>query len=344
MEKAAVEIAQRLEIAVEVVVVEVPSGPSPEGQARRARYEAFDEVPGSLLTAHTRDDDVETVVFNMIRGTAASGLAGIPYHRAQNVYRPILDVTRSETREIAALAGLPSVDDPMNEDPGLSRNIMRHEVIPMFRALNPAIEESIARLSSAVGKDNAYLDELAARVPIRHGERSVAVAIGDLAALPGPVADRVLKTMLMRTVGGSGVTAERVQALRDVAAGEIRSREIEAGVVALSRGAMLVLCYVGEAADDEPVALSPGVHRLGNLEFEVISRDGRCPVLPLSRWSAVFASDADLVALPDGTVTASGEVAWEPGRRRHPVAWYVPGADGYLSVFANEVTGWTSSR
>lgn len=344
MEKAAAEIAQTLGLGLEVVEVDVPEGASPEGQARRARYRAFADVEGRLLTAHTRDDVVETVLFNLIRGTGPRGMAGIPYFRAHNIYRPILEIDRSETREIAALAGLPFVDDPMNDDPRLSRNIIRRRVIPALAELNPGLSGSIARMSSAIGKDNDFFDRQAARVSLHHGDRSIAVAIGDLVTTPGPIADRVLKTMLTLTVGGRGLTAERVQAMWRVATGEVESWQIEAEVVARRDGAMLVLESPPDLLDNRPAPLTPGTHRLGLLEFEVLRGGGHCPVLPLSRWSAVFPVDTELVAMPDGTVTADGEPAWEPGGKRHPVAWYVPGSDGYLSVSVKEVTGWTSSH
>jgi hypothetical protein len=344
MEQAATEIAKELDLELEVIVVEVPKGASPEGQARQVRYEAFSGVSGSLLTAHTQDDNVETVLFNLIRGTGPRGLAGIPYYRANNIYRPVLEIDRSETREIAALAGLPFVDDPMNEDPSLSRNIIRRRVIPLLSELNASLALSVTRMSAAIAKDNSFLDEQAAMTPLLRADGSIAVAIGDLCAVPEPVADRVLKMMLVHTVGGRGVTADRVNAMWRVARGEIDSWQIEAGAVARRRGALLALEAPVDGVGGKPVSLKPGTHPLGMLDFEVVQGAGRCRVLPLSRWSAVFPAGTELMAMPDGTVTADGELAWEPGVRRHPVAWYVPGADGYVSVSAKEGTGWTSNR
>lgn len=344
MERAASAVAAALDLDLEIITVEVPKGPSPEGQARRARYGVFAEVEDNILTAHTRDDDVETVLFNLVRGTGPRGLAGIPYYRADNVYRPMLAVARSETREIASLAGLPFVDDPMNEEPGLARNIVRRRVIPMLSELNPRVSDSITRMSAAIAGDNEYLDEEAARVQILQGESSVAVAVGELVAVARPIADRVLKRMLAATVGGGGPTSERVQTLWAVARGEIASHQVGSGFVARREGALVVISPSLDGPVTQPVALTPGAHRVGDLEYDVVAGRGQCRVLPLSRWGAVFASGSELMASPDGTVFADGEPAWVPGEKRLPVAWYLPGADGYLSVFANEVTGWTSSR
>jgi len=344
MEQAATEIAKRLDLTLDVICVEVPEGASPEGQARQARYEAFSEVSGHLLTAHTRDDNVETVLFNLIRGTGPRGLAGIPYYRPNNIHRPVLEIHRSETRELAALASLPFVDDPMNEDPSLSRNIIRRCVIPSLTELNAGFAASVARMSASVAEDNTFLDERAAMIPLLRLDGSHAVAIGDLFAAPAPVADRVLKTMLVQTVGGRALTAERVKALWRVARGEIDSWQIEAGAVARRNGALLVLESPVDRGVGEPVPLKPGTHHVGTRDFEVVGGAGRCRVLPLSRWSAVFPAGTELMAMPDGTVTVEGELAWEPGVRRYPVAWYVPGADGYVSVSAKEGTGWTSNR
>ena len=161
MRKAAKEVAAVTGLELDVRTIEVPEGPSPEGQARLARYAELaiaTSTDESLLTAHTRDDNVETVLFNLIRGTGPRGLAGIPYRRAPNVVRPILEVTRSETRELAYLSSLPYVDDPMNEDPSVSRTAIRTRVVPMLAELNPRLGDSVARLGAAIGSDNELLD------------------------------------------------------------------------------------------------------------------------------------------------------------------------------------------
>ena len=346
MENAAVAIAERLDVDLETRGVVVPEGPSPEGQARHARYSAFTEATtsgGWLLTAHTRDDDVETVLFNLIRGTGPRGLGGIPYYRPHNVFRPMLTITRSETREIAVLAGLPFVDDPMNDDPTLTRNVMRSRVVPMLAELNPRLSESIARMAATVASDNAYLDHEAAQVPILHRDDFVGVAVGDLLAIAKPLGDRILKTMLTYTVGSGGVTADRVDNLWSVARAEAASFELAPEVKAVRKGSLLVIETQSDWLDNQAVTLSPGRHRSGRVEFDVISHDGPCRVAPLSPWSAIFPADTKLAAGSDGVVTADGEPAWTPGEKRLPVAWYEPGSVGYLSIFAKEVSGWTSS-
>lgn len=342
MEKAARSVAERLEVELDVQTVTVPDGPSPEGQARRARYTAFAEGTDSrqsLLTAHTKDDDVETILFNVIRGTGPRGLAGIPYHRPPNIYRPMLSLGRAETREIAALSGLAFMDDPMNDDPGMTRNVMRAEVIPMLTELNPQLADSLTRMAAAVARDAAHLDRLAAQIPLRHGDGSVAVAIGDLLASPKPVADRVLQTMLVYAVGGDGVTAQRVQRLWSVVTGVAPAQSIASEVEARRVGPMLAIQGPADRADNEIVELTPGKHLVGGVEFDVLRFDGPCRVMPLSKWTAVFPPATVLEIAPDGVVSANGEPAWLPGQGRYPVAWYEPGSLGYLSVFAREKTG-----
>ncbi len=346
MEKVARSVADEIGIDLEVRATTVLDGPSPEGQARKARYDSFAEATGSeesLLTGHTRDDHVETVLFNLIRGTGPKGLAGIPYHRAPSIYRPMLAISRAETRELATLAGLGFVDDPMNEDLSLTRNMIRSKVYPVLSELNPRLPESVARMSRAIADDNRHLDEEAAKVTIGVRSDGVSVAVGDLLAVPKPVADRVLKQALTLAAGSGSVTADRVAQLWSVVDGAVESVQIKDGVSARRSGSMLLVQTPGSGEMSGVTPLGPGSHRHGRLRFEVTRDEGVCRVIPLSRWSAVFPSGTDLVAQPDGSVEADGERAWIPGAKRLPVAWYQPGAVGYLSVFAMEESGWTSS-
>lgn len=347
LESAARSIAQDLELSLTIETVDVPDGPSPEGQARRARYEAFGDGLGPnevVLTAHTQDDNAETVLLNAIRGTGLRGLRGIPYHRTPSVYRPILEVRRAETRELANLVGLGFVDDPMNEDLSLTRNWIRRVIIPQLEQANPRLVESLSRTSWLVEREAALVDEVSREVVPTLGEGAAKVARSVLLAAPESVADRVIIGMLAHVIGDSAVTAERVGRLRSVLKGHSDRQQVGGGAIAETSGAMLIVS--GTVDDDEPadIELSPGHHRTGRLEFEVLSLDEPCRVLPLSRWAAVFPAGTRLVARSDGFVTADGEEAWIPGEKRLPVAWYEPGTVGYLSVVAREGTGWTSSR
>ncbi|MFB3043981.1 MAG: hypothetical protein ACE1Y9_00710, partial [Acidimicrobiia bacterium] len=235
------------------------------------------------------------------------------------------------------------VDDPMNDDPTLTRNIVRSQLIPLLSTLNPRLADSVTRLSAAVGADSSYLDEAAAQISLHVGTGSAAVAVGDVLAVPGPVADRLLKTLLTHVVGQGGVTAETLERMWSVARGSTVRQVISSGVVVERRGAMLVVEAPKKRAEVRVVSLTPGRHRSGRVEFDVLSHDGPCRVAPLSAWSAIFPADTKLAAGSDGVVTADGEPAWRPGEKRLPVAWYEPGSVGYLSIFAKEVTGWTSN-
>ena len=346
MEHAAAAVAGTLDLPLEVRVVAVPEGPSPEGQARKVRYAAIETAITSedrLLTGHTRDDNVETVLLNLIRGTGSRGLGGIPYHRPQNIFRPVLDVTRSETREISTLAGLPFADDPMNEDFELTRNVVRSQVIPELSVMNPRLSESIARMAASIASDNNYLDQMATDVGSVHSQESVGVAVGDLFAIANPLADRVLKSMLSETIGTDNVSAENVRKLWSVASGGTKSQQLGSNFVVTRRGPLLVIDASTHRTRKQPKRLTPGRHHEGGLTFDVLNRDEVCKIAPLSRWAALFAPDAELEVTSSGSVIADGELAWVPGDKRMPVAWYEPGTVGYLSVFAREESGWTSN-
>lgn len=348
MQTAAEEVAAALGLQLEVVEVAVGGGPSPEAQAREARYLAFAGATGSaelLLTGHTRDDSVETVLINLIRGTGPTGLSGIPYHRPPNVYRPILELSRAETREIAALAGLGFVDDPMNLDPNLTRNLVRREVIPVLTQLNPSLLEAVARLAAQVRADDELLDRLASRLAPDLEDGFATIPTGALVAAPRPLADRALADMIGHVVGSDRVEMAAVGRAWSVVSGESTGQQIAGGAAARREGPLLVVS-VGDQrdveGDGEEIELA-GRTQVGDLVFEVTAREGVCRVAPLSRWSALFPSGSRLTATPRGTVLADGEPAWVPGEKRLPVAWYQPGASGYLVVSARRRPGWTSS-
>jgi len=233
MGEAARDIASVLGGPFEVLSVQVGTGPSPEGQARDARYGSLTSIDGPVLTAHTRDDNAETLMINLLRGTGSTGLRGIPEFRAPNVHRPILDVSRSETREIATLGGLPFRDDPMNDDLSLTRNRVRRSLIPLMTEFNPRVVESLARAAAATDADAALLD---ASTPAVAGD---GVPIGVLKTLPRPLADRLLGRLL--AAHGVGQTADRLERMWLVAEDSSDRQDLADGLVVRRRGALLIV-------------------------------------------------------------------------------------------------------
>jgi tRNA(Ile)-lysidine synthase len=231
--EAAGSVAAHIGIAIETRQVTVGDGASLEEMARKARYEVFAKSPVPLLTAHTRDDTVETVLINLIRGTGTAGLAGIPRFRPPLIYRPMLAITGSETREICALAGLPYRDDPMNLHPELTRNRVRLEILPLMRALNPAVDAAIARAATSLRRDHDYLESQAEALDTGTLAPSV------LTTVPRVLADRLIRRYLESH--GIAPTADRIGRVWSVATGESERQDLAAGKTVFRQGATLVI-------------------------------------------------------------------------------------------------------
>jgi tRNA(Ile)-lysidine synthase len=142
------------------VKVDTNTGLGIEGAAREARYAALATVlqPGEqLLTAHHRDDQVETVLLKLLRGAGPEGLGGMRVRRplgAGELWRPLLDVPRTLLRDYVRAHALPCLDDPANADPRLARYVLRHEVLPRLAQHWPHVADSITR-SAALCRDAA---------------------------------------------------------------------------------------------------------------------------------------------------------------------------------------------
>ncbi|TDB79231.1 tRNA lysidine(34) synthetase TilS [Micromonospora sp. KC721] len=186
--------------AVPVTVAGRPGGP--EAAARDARYQALAAAArrhraAALLLGHTRDDQAETVLLALARGAGPRGLAGMPARRDLDgvpLLRPLLDVTREQTRAACAALGLTPWQDPHNTDPSYARARVRADVLPVLvGALGEGVLDNLARTARLVAADTAALDELAdaALAAARVGTEG-ALSAGALAALPRAVRTRVL--------------------------------------------------------------------------------------------------------------------------------------------------------
>lgn len=124
----------------------------------RAAYQAGCHL---VATAHTKDDQVETVLFNLIRGSGLAGVAGIPESR-DGVIRPLLPFTQSETRAYCLEELLWYHDDPANADINFHRSRLRHRVLPELAAINPAFREKVAEFASIAAVEDEFLNGMAA--------------------------------------------------------------------------------------------------------------------------------------------------------------------------------------
>lgn len=161
-------LARRIGLPFRLEVADVEAarrrGESPEAAARRVRYAILERVRDELgatriLTAHQRDDQVETVLLRMLRGGPVESLAGIPEQRGA-IWRPLLAVPRAEIERFLSAAGLEPIEDPTNRDPAIARNLVRHHLLPRLRAEDPGVDEHLLALGHRAAALAARLDRV----------------------------------------------------------------------------------------------------------------------------------------------------------------------------------------
>ncbi len=150
---------------VQVREVANEMGVGEEEAGRRVRYEVFEHVRVAenadvIATAHTADDNAETVLMHILRGSGVGGLCGIPAKRGY-IVRPLLDCTRADIEAYCAENGIPYIVDSTNNDRSYTRNRVRHQLLPLMREMNPSVASALARLRASAAQDEAYFVERA---------------------------------------------------------------------------------------------------------------------------------------------------------------------------------------
>ena len=154
-------------VPLTVVRVRVGQSASIEQAARDARYAAFAEMlpdGAELLLAHHADDQLETLLFRLLRGTGVRGLAGMPRRRQLGrgwLSRPLLDASRAAMASWAQRQGVSWIDDPANQDARFARTALRHQLLPRLRDGWPQIDQSLLRLADHAREAGELMDELA---------------------------------------------------------------------------------------------------------------------------------------------------------------------------------------
>jgi tRNA(Ile)-lysidine synthase len=190
------------------VAVAAPGGHAyqgPEAAARSARYAALAaaarmaRAPGGawIMLGHTLDDQAETVLLGLARGSGARSLAGMAPVSGRYL-RPLLQIRRAETQAACAALGLPAWDDPQNSDPAFTRTRVRRDLLPaLAAAVGPGAAEALARTADLLRADADALDAIAAGAAAELGGTTAALAEGwtadALSVLPAAIRHRVLR-------------------------------------------------------------------------------------------------------------------------------------------------------
>lgn len=205
-----------------VTRVEVGTAGGPEAAAREARYAALDaaareHAAAAVLLAHTLDDQAESVLLGLARGSGAASLAGMA--PASGRYRrPLLGIRRAGTRQACLDEGLEPWDDPHNSDPAYARVRVRDRVLPVLEAeLGPGIAEALARTAEQAREDadafEAQIEEVVEDI-CEPAEAGIAVSAGALAANPPALRQRVIRYVVLAEFGVSLSRAHTLEVAR----------------------------------------------------------------------------------------------------------------------------------
>ncbi|MFH0878703.1 MAG: tRNA lysidine(34) synthetase TilS [Lentisphaerota bacterium] len=240
------ELAWRLSLPCVTEKADVPklaaeTGLSLEMAARQARYDFFKRTAASLqasvlATAHTADDQAETVLLRIARGAGTQGLAGIPYQamlRGLRVIRPLRDARHQDTINFLHRHRLSWKEDTSNTDTDFLRNRVRHEILPILESrLNPRIRQALVRTGEVLGEENAWLDQLTRRI-FRKCVRAVqpqVLKLGSLSREPVAARRRILRLWLFENgVQPEAMDFKMIDRLMDLSGTPRGTREIPLG-------------------------------------------------------------------------------------------------------------------
>ena len=255
---------------------------------RRVRYDAARELAQKLcaeqgvsrqkakiLTAHTADDRAETFMMNVMHGSGMSGLASIPRHRGL-IYRPLLDYTHDQLKDWLKARGLDWHEDATNTDTHYLRAYMRHNVLPLLKARNPMLVQTVCKIADLMTDEDDYLEAKAARklrqITLRKSEFSLVLDALKLSSTDVVIARRVVRIVARQLIPEAWLEFRHVDAvLEAVAAGvgvanlpQNLEARVRLGTVTFSfTGAAGSASAAGGAASNEPAGTVPAAATFG---------------------------------------------------------------------------------
>ncbi|MGO4489925.1 tRNA lysidine(34) synthetase TilS [Microbacterium sp. 2RAF4] len=224
---AAARAAADLGLDPLIVRVDVAGEGGPEAAAREARYRvlrdaAADAGAAAVLLGHTLDDQAETVLLGLARGSGAASLQGMAPVRADEDgvrwVRPLLGVRRETTRAFCVASDLTPWDDPHNRDDRYARVRVRERVLPVLEdELGPGIAEALARTAEQLREDAEAFDEMIHETIediVEHAEAGISVSVAALAANPAALRNRIIRLVVDSEFGVSLTRSQTIEVAR----------------------------------------------------------------------------------------------------------------------------------
>lgn len=223
-------LAEELSIPFELAEFDIPllmkeSGLGPEGTAREKRYEflidtAYRYKARAVALAHHADDQAETVLMRLLRGSGLSGLAGMRWKRTEKkveLIRPLLRINKTALVGLCQSEGFPYAEDASNQLTIYQRNAVRLEVLPLLEQYNPRVRQSLLQLADIAGAEDEYMEANAAKcldelVFAEHGKYTLERAA--FAAIPSALQRRLIKLILNYLSAESSMDFPKIEAVR----------------------------------------------------------------------------------------------------------------------------------
>lgn len=237
---------------------------------RRVRYDAARELAQKLcveqgvsrqkakiLTAHTADDRAETFMMNVMRGSGMSGLASIPRHRGL-IYRPLLDCTHDQLKDWLKARGLDWHEDATNTDTHYLRAYMRHNVLPLLKARNPLLVQTVCKIADLMTDEDDYLEAKAARklrhITLRKSESSLVLDALKLSSTDVVIARRVVRIVARQLIPEAWLEFRHVDAVLEAVAAGVGVANLPQNLEARVRLGTVTFSFTGAARSAAAVA------------------------------------------------------------------------------------------
>lgn len=231
---------------------------------RRVRYDAARELAQKLcaeqgvsrqkakiLTAHTADDRAETFMMNVMRGSGMSGLASIPRHRGL-IYRPLLDYTHDQLKDWLKARGLDWHEDATNTDTHYLRAYMRHNVLPLLKARNPMLVQTVCKIADLMTDEDDYLEAKAARklrqITLRKSESSLVLDALKLSSTDVVIARRVVRIVARQLIPEAWLEFRHVDAVLEAVAAGVGVANLPQNLEARVRLGTVTFSFTGAAS------------------------------------------------------------------------------------------------